>query len=113
MDAKVTVVSGVYVVSVEGRIDSYTAGELQAVLNGVVSEGGLRLVANFAGVDFMSSASLRMLLEALKGVRSRGGDLRLAAVREPVARIFDLTGFAGILQIYPDVDAAVASFKAD
>jgi anti-anti-sigma factor len=112
MQIKITGDRGVYTVAVDGRIDSGTVGELHAVLDGVVSEGGTNLVLDFSGVDFMSSASLRMLLDVLNDVRSRGGDLRLAGVQSPVAKIFDLTGFAGILQMFPDVEAAAASYGA-
>ncbi|HUF37067.1 MAG TPA: STAS domain-containing protein [Anaerolineales bacterium] len=108
-----TMVQGdVTVVSVRGRVDSNTVGALRAALNEAASAERAWVVGDFSGVDFMSSASLRVLLDVLKSVRSRDGDLRLAAVRPEVARIFDLAGFAGILQMYPDVEAAVASYGA-
>ena len=42
--------------------------------------------------------------------RSRGGDVRLAAVRDNVRKVLELSGFTSILKLFPDVDAAVASF---
>jgi anti-sigma B factor antagonist len=51
-------------------------------------------------------------LETVKETRQRGGDLRLAAVRPEVLRVLELSGFTGILKVYPDVDAATASFAA-
>jgi anti-anti-sigma factor len=99
------------VIAVEGRVDSSSVDEFRSVLTDVIAEGGIRLVADFSKVEFMSSASLRVIADVLKEVRSKGGDLRLAGVRAPVAKIFDLTGFAGILRMHPDVETAAASYE--
>ena len=102
----------VAVVSVEGSVDGTTAGELTAALHGQVSGGARDLVIDIAGVDYMSSAGLRALLETVKEARKQGGDLRPAAARLEVLRVLDLSGFTSILQVFPDVDSAVASFPA-
>ena len=102
----------VTVVSIDGSVDGSTAAELVAAMSAQVAEGRARLVANLAGVDYMSSAGLRALLETVKGSRQRGGDLRLAAVQPNVLRVLDLSGFTGILRVFPDVDSAVGSFSA-
>ena len=113
MQVRTTGEDGVFIVTVDGRIDANTVGDLRAVMDGVIAEGGERMVADFSGVEFLSSASLRMILVVLKKARSRGGDLRLACVRESVGKIFDLTGFAGILKFYPDVESAVKSYRTN
>jgi anti-anti-sigma factor len=77
-----------------------------------VTGGSPRLVGNLAGVDYTSSAGLRALLETVKESRQHGGDLRLASVRPEVLRVLELSGFTSILQVFDDVDAAVASFVA-
>jgi len=100
----------VRVVSIEGSVDGMTAGELVTSMREQVSAGNPRLVGNLSGVDYTSSAGLRALLETLKETRQHGGDLRLAAVRPDVLRVLELSGFTSILQVFPDVDAAVASF---
>lgn len=61
-------------------------------------------------VDFMSSAGLRAILLALKESRRQGGDLRLAAARPGVDYTLKISGLASILQSFPSVDQAVASF---
>ena len=102
----------VTVVSIDGSVDGTTARELVSSLRAHVSEGRTRLVGNLAGVDYTSSAGLRALLETVKETRHHGGDLRLAAVRPEVLRVLELSGFTSILQVFDDVDAAVASFTA-
>ena len=102
----------VTVVSIDGSVDGSTARELVSSLKEQVSGGSSRLVGNLAGVDYTSSAGLRALLETVKETRMHGGDLRLAAVRPEVLRVLELSGFTSILQVFGDVEAAIASFAA-
>jgi anti-anti-sigma factor len=102
----------VTVVAIRGSVDGLTAGELSDALSGRVKEGRTRLVADFAEVEYISSAGLRALLGALKDARQQGGDFRLAAIRPDVQRVLDLSGFTSILKEFATVDAAVGSFGA-
>jgi anti-anti-sigma factor len=102
----------VTVVSIRGSVDGLTAGDLTDALAARVREGGVRLVADFAGVEYISSAGLRALLAALKDARQQGGDFRLAAIRPEVRRVLDLSGFTSILKAFSTVDEAVGSFGA-
>ncbi len=102
----------VSLVRIAGSVDGLTAGDLLERLTAELARGRRQLVGSFAGVDYTSSAGLRVLLAVMKEARAGGGDLRLAAVRKDVYRVLDLAGFSGILKIYDDVDAAVASFAS-
>jgi anti-anti-sigma factor len=102
----------VTVASVKGNVDGLTSAELNRVLGGEVAGGGHRMVVALEGVDYTSSAGLRVLLAVVKEARSLGGDVRLAGVRDNVRKVLELSGFTSILKLFPDVDAAVASFGA-
>ncbi|HET7453518.1 MAG TPA: STAS domain-containing protein [Thermoanaerobaculia bacterium] len=102
----------VTVVAIRGSVDGLTAGDLSDAVAGRVKEGRTRLVADFAEVEYISSAGLRALLGALKDARQQGGDFRLAAIRPDVQRVLDLSGFTSILKAFATVDAAVGSFGA-
>jgi anti-sigma B factor antagonist len=91
-------------------VDGLSADALQSALQAQIDGGATRLVGDLSGVEYTSSAGLRALLATLKLARQKGGDLRLAAVRPAVLRVLELSGFTTILKLYPDVDAAVASF---
>jgi anti-anti-sigma factor len=103
----------VTVAAISGSIDSLTAEQLMAAFATTVSAQMPRLVADFREVVYTSSAGLRALLAALKDARRQGGDFRLAAVQPAVLRVLEMSGFTGILKLYDDVDAAVASFAID
>jgi anti-anti-sigma factor len=112
MDITVKPGDGATVVEIRGSVDGLTADELLATLDREVDAGHVRLVADLSGLEYTSSAGLRALLGTVKRARSRGGDLRLAAVQAPVHKVLELAGFTGILKLFDDVPAAVASFTA-
>ena len=100
------------VIAIAGSIDGMTASTLVSSFREQVAGGKVRIVSDFTAVDYTSSAGLRALLETVKETRQQGGDLRLAAVQPEVLRVLELSGFTHILKLFPDVEAAVASFPA-
>ena len=100
----------VTVVSVTGSIDALTAPEISNYLDELVSKGKIKLIADFNGVDYTSSAGLRVLLAAVKETRSKGGDLFLTGVQPDVLKVLSLSGFTSILKIFDGTDEAVNSF---
>jgi anti-sigma B factor antagonist len=102
----------VTVVAVAGSIDALTADALVSALSDELTAGRTRLVAHFGGVEYTSSAGLRVLLTTLKDARQRGGDLRLSDIRPNVRQVLELSGFTSILKCFADVDAAIASYPA-
>lgn len=98
-------------VEVGGRIDSATAPQLEAALQGIIDRGRLHIVVDMQGVEYLSSAGLRVLVGALKQVRRwNRGDLRLAAVPPRITEVLELAGLNTVFAIYDTVVEAVGSF---
>lgn len=110
MELSVKSAGNVTVVEIRGSVDGLTADKLLQTLTEQVQAGRVHLVADCAGLDYTSSAGLRALLGTVKQARQKGGDLRLAAVRAPVLKVLELSGFTSILKHFPDVNEATASF---
>ena len=89
--------NGVTTLKIDGRLDTTTAPELEKAIN---AEGDelKNLVLDFKGVDYISSAGLRVLLTAQKKMNVQGS-MELTNVSEAVMDIFEMTGFADILVI--------------
>jgi anti-sigma B factor antagonist len=104
-------VNGVTILVLKGSIDALTAPKITEYINGLVGKGNIKLVADFSGVDYTSSAGLRVLLGAIKDTRAQSGDMRLAGVQPDVLKVLNLSGFTNILKMFDDVDAAVASYS--
>ena len=68
--------------------------------------GAVAVVSIDGSIDGTTAADL------VAALRGQVGDLRLAAVRREVLRVLELSGFTSILQVYPDVDSAAASYPA-
>ncbi len=83
--------------ALEGRLDTVTAPDLDAALKdalGDVSE----LTLDFAKLEYISSAGLRVLLSAQKEMNKKGM-MKLTHVNETIMEIFEVTGFSDILTI--------------
>lgn len=81
-----------------GRLDTTTAPELEAAIQGGV-EGILDLTLDFDGLEYISSAGLRVILKAQKLMSAAKGSMKLQNVNETIMEIFEITGFADILTI--------------
>jgi len=110
MEIKNKQVDGVTVLSLNGSIDAVTAPEITEFIQAQIAKGNTKLVADLSGVDYTSSAGLRVLLGAIKETRAQSGDLRLAGIQPDVQKVLNLSGFSNILKIFDDADAAVASY---
>ena len=85
-------------VSLAGRLDTLTAPEFEKALNASLDDV-MALVLDFAELEYVSSAGLRVILSAQKKMTARGGTLVVRGVNETVGEIFDVTGFNEILTI--------------
>ena len=84
-------------VTLEGRLDTTTAPALEQTLRGSL-DGVSELTLDFEGLEYISSAGLRVLLSAQKTMNKHGG-MKLKNVNETIREIFEVTGFSDILTI--------------
>lgn len=84
-------------ISLTGRLDTTTAPELDNELKSSL-DGIEKLTIDFAELDYISSAGLRVLLSAQK-VMNKQGSMVLRNVKEEVKEVFEVTGFLDILTI--------------
>ena len=80
-----------------GRLDTQTAPELEKEIDSVVS-GLKELVFDMAGLEYISSAGLRVILKAQK-IMNAQGSMKLVGVKDSIMEVFDITGFLDILTI--------------
>lgn len=84
-------------ITLAGRLDTTTAPKLETELKQSIS-GVNELVLDFSGLEYLSSAGLRVLLSAQK-VMNRQGSMVVRNVNETIMEIFEVTGFVDILTI--------------
>jgi anti-anti-sigma factor len=99
---------GVVVVTPVGRIDSTTSDAVEQVLAKALDAGDRKFVIDFAAVDYISSAGLRVLLVTARRLSGGRGALVLCALTDPVRQVFDLAGFLPLFTMDASRDLALA-----
>ena len=82
---------------VSGRLDTQTAPELEKELDATV-QGLKDLTFDMTGLEYISSAGLRVILKAQK-IMNVQGSMKLVGVNDSIMEVFDITGFLDILTI--------------
>lgn len=98
------------VLAANGRVDSMTASRLGEAFNQEITAGNVSLVLDLSGVDYMSSAGLRELVNALKRVKRAGGDLRIAQPSRRVREVMEMAGLDTIFVIFDNAAEAAESY---
>ena len=96
---------GETVMVVEGDIDLSSADYLRGELLPTLEHG--TTVIDLAEVGFCDSSGLRLLVEADRKARTCGASFRLAGPTAPVERLLELTKADEVLEVFPDVRAAL------
>ena len=97
MTIEKTVTDTAAVLKIIGRLDTTTAPELEAAIDGCAA-GLKELVLDCSALEYVSSAGLRVILKAQKLINAQGS-MKLTHVNADIMEVFDITGFADILTI--------------
>jgi anti-sigma B factor antagonist len=100
----------VSVVKISGRVNSVTAPEVEAALRDLINADRHQVVLDLQGVEYMSSAGLRVLVTMSKAAQKSGGDLKLAQPSARVKEVLELAGLTPVFNVYGDVVEAVGAF---
>ena len=103
----VEVVDGVPIVTAPEEIDITNAAGLQAALLDAAGPGSAMVVVDMSGTRFCDSAGLNALVTADRRARADGGEIRLVAVGEAVARVVALTGVDRVVAVYASLEDAL------
>jgi stage II sporulation protein AA (anti-sigma F factor antagonist) len=98
--------------SMEGQINGNNATSLEQKLKTQLDQSLYRIVLDFSGVDYISSAGLRVVLWLAKEIRKHAGALALCGLRKNVLEIFEMCGFVDFLTIVENREAALTRIKS-
>jgi anti-anti-sigma factor len=99
-----------------GQIDHPNAERLEQALAPILDATAVRcsaLVLDFSGVEYISSMGLRILLMAAKKLRARNARIAVAALQPVVSEIFGIARFNHVLEVFPDVRAALEKLSQE
>jgi len=97
----------VTILKIEGKLNAMSSPELDKRLASMVESGTRQIVLDLAGLEYVSSAGLRVFLSAAKRLKQAQGKLALANLCAQVQQIFDIAGFESILPVLKTTNEAV------
>lgn len=109
MKVTIQIKNDIVYITIQGSIDSNTAGELQSrILEELASCN--QVIMDLTAVDFLSSAGLRVLLMLYRQLGGNGGKVLLVNVSEEICDIMSMTGFINFFELYGSIDEAEKQF---
>lgn len=110
MEIKTENVESVNVVSLNGRLDAGTSGDLEKALGALVSAKATKVLVDCRELEYISSAGLRVLLAAAKQFKKEGGKITLCSLTPNVKQVFEISGFTSIFSLYGTREEAIKAF---
>ena len=102
--------ANVQIVALQGQINSTNAATTEVEILALVTAGQKNLLLDFAALDYISSAGLRLVLVVAKRLKQDGGKLVLCGMQTHIHEVFDISGFLAILNVTETRPEALASF---
>jgi len=84
---------------INGEIDAYTAPKLREQLLAIDTKNTKKAVLDLAGVGYMDSTGIGVIVAFYKSVIADGGELKLIGLSPRLKRLFDITGLSGIIHV--------------
>lgn len=101
----------IHVLSLNGMLSAVTYQGLESEIQRLILEGASLIVLDLHALEFLGSTGIRVLLQAQKTLRAKGGDVRTLQVPQPIQDVFDLVQLFPAVQAFPD-KAALEAFVA-
>jgi anti-sigma B factor antagonist len=97
------------ILPLEGEIDLHVSTGVAASLMTIIAEQPARVVVDLAGVSYIDSSGLAVLIQAMQNVEDYGGTFTLAGANDNVRSILETARLDQVFLIFPHVDAALAA----
>lgn len=101
----------VLVLKPSGHLDTRTQHEFEERVLAKLNAGQRRFLIDMSGVEYISSAGLRVMLMLAKKLTSTDGQLVLSGMNDHVHQVFEISGFTGVFTIRKTTDEGLRSFS--
>ena len=107
MDMQITKEEKAHILALRGKLDAVTAPAYEHQVTALLEAAPCSLIIDFAGLEYISSAGLRVLLATAKRIKAKGMQLHCANVGGAVQEVFDISGFRSILPVHDGIASAL------
>lgn len=94
-------------IALVGTLDAPGAMSIEDEFQALLKEKGGNVIIDLAGVDYMSSYGLRMLLVGAKELKGAGGGLHLAEANTRVMEVITMAGYDTMFPVYESIEEAI------
>jgi len=102
---------GITCLTIQGRLDADSAPDAEPVVKAILKEKKPALIFDLSGMEYISSAGLRVILMAVKDLRNRKGKVVLCGLTPYVKEIFDVSNFSSIIPITDTLEAGLQQMR--
>ena len=95
----------------KGRLDASTSDEFEEQVLSSLEQGIRYLVLDFAELEYINSAGLRVLVMSHQRLNPHGGRVMVCGTRDYIAEIFNISGYDRVFAMYPDLTLAMKDFS--
>jgi anti-sigma B factor antagonist len=92
------------------RLDILTTERFRNALNDILRKKDYRIIINLENTNYIDSTGLGALVSKIALTRTNNGDIRLAAPKQTIIDLLELTHLNKILKCYDSLDAAIDSY---
>lgn len=111
LEINFTDLKGVLIISLQGRLDGITSKTLIEKASLSQHANHAKIILDCAGLTYISSEGLRSILINAKRAQSLGGALTLCNANESVNEVMNISGFAALLGVHPDLEHAISAIS--
>lgn len=98
------------ILSLQGRLDELATAEVEQAFTAIVSNESQGLIVDMAGVEYVSSSGLRVLLMLMKAMKNQQRVLKLCNLSPFVAEVFEVSNFAVLFDVHDSLESARNEF---
>ncbi len=107
---QVGALNDISLLQISGYIDTTTFAELQQTLYQLIQEGKINFIIDLQAVQYVSSAGWGVFVGEIRGLREKGGDLKIIEMTDEVKEVFEMLEFNRILTNYDSLEEAIDDF---
>ena len=93
-----------------GDLNSNTSPQLEEKVFSAINSGSNEMIIDFADLDYISSAGLRVIVKTAKNLKRSEGTVVLCSMQDYVKEVFEVAGFDAFLTIVSTMDDAMNQF---
>ncbi len=104
--------TGVYIVKLEGRLDTETYLLLDEKITSLLETATRVLILDMSDLDYISSAGVRVVFKAKKGLSESGGEFMMTNLKPQIRKVFEIINALPTISIFKNIEEADAYLDA-